>query len=89
MMTRPQAVIIERLPTYGVLQMATYRQIQNDIRARYGTVVKTCWIAHVKELNGLPRRTASNRRSRNVREVLCPVSMRPAIEESFRRFGMI
>jgi hypothetical protein len=69
--------------------MATYRQIQNDIRARHGTVVKPCWIAHVKELNGLAIRAAPNRRSRDIREVPCPASKRPIIEESLRRFGMI
>ena len=69
--------------------MATYRQIQDDIRTRHSTVVKTCWIAHVKELNGLPVRQAPNRRSRDVREVPCPASMRPLIEESLHRFGML
>lgn len=69
--------------------MATYRQIQNDIRVRHGRVVKTCWIAHVKELNGLSPRTAPNRRSPNVREEPCPASVRRIIEQSMRRFGMI
>jgi hypothetical protein len=38
--------------------MAIYRQIQESVRTRFGQVVKTCWIAHVKELNGLPRKDA-------------------------------
>lgn len=37
--------------------MATYREIQDDIRSKEGLVVKTCWIAHVKELNGLGTRS--------------------------------
>ena len=69
--------------------MATYSQIQEDIRVRHGRSVKTCWIAHVKELNGLPLRNAPNRRSPKIREVPCPESARPLIEASMRRFGML
>jgi hypothetical protein len=29
--------------------MATYKQIQDDIRSIHKVVVKSCWIAHVKE----------------------------------------
>ena len=41
--------------------MATYKQIQDDIRSIHIVVVKSCWIAHVKELNGLQLRQAPNR----------------------------
>ena len=34
--------------------MPTYRDIQEDVKKLHGRTVKTCWIAHVKELNGLP-----------------------------------
>ncbi len=34
--------------------MATYRQIREYVSEQYGYVPKTCWIAHVKELNGSP-----------------------------------
>lgn len=69
--------------------MATYRQIQDDIKKRHGRVVKTCWIAHVKELNGLNPRKAPNRISSSKREVPCPIAVRPIIEASMRRLGMI
>ena len=69
--------------------MATYRQIQDDIKKRHGRVVKTCWIAHVKELNGLNPRRAPNRRPSNKREVPCPIEIRPIIEASMRRLGVI
>ena len=69
--------------------MATYRDIQEDVRARTGRTVKTCWIAHVKELNGLPTREAPNRISATGRVAPCPPEMRPAIEESMRSFGML
>lgn len=69
--------------------MATYREIQDDIRSREGRAVKTCWIAHVKELNGLPLRSASNRRSASERVYPCPPEMRLLIEASMRRLGVL
>jgi hypothetical protein len=69
--------------------MATYREIQDDIRSKEGRVVKTCWIAHVKELNGLALRAAPNRRSTGARAYPCPPEMRPLIEASMRRLGVL
>lgn len=69
--------------------MATYRQIQDDVKEKNGKVVKTCWIAHVKELNGLRPRIALNRHSRAKRKVPCPPGVRPIIEASMRRLGML
>lgn len=69
--------------------MATYKQIQEDIQGRHHRSVKTCWIAHVKELNGLNPRVAVNRLSAKKREYPCPPEVRPIIEASMRRFGML
>jgi hypothetical protein len=69
--------------------MATYAQIQEDVKRRDNVTVKTCWIAHVKELNGLPLRAAPNRISKTVRHVPCPPEVRPIIERSMRRFRML
>jgi hypothetical protein len=69
--------------------MATYKQIQDDIKRHDGRTVKTCWIAHVKELNGLKLRKAPNRKSSSKREVPCPDEFRPIIESSMRKFGML
>ena len=69
--------------------MATYKQIQDDINHHNQRSVKTCWIVHVKELNGLPVRQAPNRISTNTREVPCPDEVRPIIEASMRRLGML
>ena len=69
--------------------MTTYREIQDDIRNKEGRVVKTCWIAHVKELNGLAPRTAPNRRSAGARVYPCPPEMRVLIEASMRRLGVL
>lgn len=68
--------------------MATYRAIQDFVRARHGTVVQTCWIAHAKELHGLPVRTASNRHG-SQRVKPCPPEKLSLIEEAFRHFGMV
>jgi hypothetical protein len=69
--------------------MATYKDIDSYVRKHYGLSVKTCWIAHVKEMNGLKLRRAWNRRSASKREVPCPARFRPMIEEAMRSFGML
>lgn len=70
--------------------MATYDQICKDVMARHRTkFIQDCWIAHVKELNGLKPRQSHNRQSADVRVKPCPSDMRPLIEASMRRFGMI
>ncbi|NHN35628.1 hypothetical protein [Paenibacillus agricola] len=33
--------------------MATYKQIQDYVKQQYGYIPKSCWIAHMKEVNGL------------------------------------
>lgn len=68
--------------------MATYKAVQEDVRKRHGRAVKTCWIAHVKELNGLSPRIAPNRVSAD-RKFPCPDDVRPLIEDSMRRLGML
>ncbi len=68
--------------------MPTYMEIQDYVRRRYGFVPETCWIAHVKELCGLPVRKAWNRAGQ-ARMAPCPPEKRPAIKEAFRHFGLI
>ncbi len=68
--------------------MATYMQIQGWVKRHYMFVPKTAWIAHVKELNGLPVERAWNRQGPR-RAKPCPENKRPAIEEAFRHFGML
>lgn len=69
--------------------MATYKQIQEDVRVRHGRVVKPCWIAHVKEQNGLQMRLAPNRHSLDARVYPCPIDVKAMIEDSMRRLGML
>lgn len=68
--------------------MATYKRIQSYVEERYGYTVKTCWIAHGKELNGLPTRPAPNRISSKKRVNPCPADKRLLIEEAMRQYGM-
>lgn len=56
----------------------TYKNIILEVRRRFGLSVKTCWIAHVKELNGLPVRRSWNRDG--ARKHPCPSRCRKPIE---------
>lgn len=67
--------------------MATYAEIQDYVRRRCGFTPKTCWIAHCKELAGLPLGAAPNRDGE--RKVPCPVDKRESIMRAFRRLGLI
>lgn len=68
--------------------MATYKRIQAWVHQRYGWTPKTCWIAHCKEIAGIPRRDAPNRRG-SQRLVPCPPNKREPILEVFRHFKML
>lgn len=41
--------------------MATYIQIQEYVKSNYWYDPKTCWIAHAKELSGIPVQRSHNR----------------------------
>jgi hypothetical protein len=69
--------------------MATYREIQNRVRAHNGFVPKTCWIAHVMSDLGLTKNIAPNRISASSREHPCPPEKRPAILSALEHFGMV
>ena len=68
--------------------MATYRQIQDWVRQQHGFVPKSCWIAHVKEMCGLPVRRSPNRRG-EARLVPCPEDKLAAIREALLHFRML
>lgn len=69
--------------------MVTYSDIQKAVKRRYGKTIKTCWIAHVKELNGLRLKAAPNRISRHHRRHPCPHYARPLIEAVLRQHGIL
>lgn len=69
--------------------MATYKEIQNYVLEKYNVTVKTCWIAHVKEMCGILTSRAPNRIDANRRTNPCPMSKEGYIRDAFRHFGMI
>ncbi|MBI4301732.1 MAG: hypothetical protein HY664_03915 [Chloroflexi bacterium] len=69
--------------------MATYMQIQGWVKINFGYTVKTCWIAHVKEICGLEPRIAPNRLDETERVNPCPYDKIDPIKRAFRYFGTI
>ena len=69
--------------------MATYKEIQDYVKNKYGYSVKTCWIAHMKEKCGLPRKNAHNRFDPAKRVNPCPKNKEDAIKSAFIYFNMI
>ena len=69
--------------------MATYKQIQEYVKEKYGFIPKTCWIAHMKEVLGVESKVAFNRIDINKRTHPCPEDKQRYIEEVFRHFNMI
>jgi hypothetical protein len=69
--------------------MATYKQIQNYIKENYHISVKSCWIAHVKEINGLNPKKSPNRKSAATRCHPCPNNKVSLIASAMRHFNMI
>jgi hypothetical protein len=57
-------------------QPVTYLEIQKWVYRRHGFIPKACWIAHCKELCGLPLGAAANRQ-----EACCPPPMNRVIAE--------
>ncbi len=69
--------------------MVTYKKIQEYIKTNYGFSVKTCWIAHVKEICGLELRKAPNRYDERERTNPCPQGKIEPIKQAFRYFEMM
>ncbi len=61
------------------------KALQDRVRATRGRVMQTCWIAHVKELNGLPVKS----RRVGARKKPCPPEYRPVIEQAMRELGWL
>jgi hypothetical protein len=66
----------------------TYKAIQSWVKDTFGFVPKTCWIAHMKETLGIPRRVASNRLRIDLRSNPCPEGREAAILAAFVHFGL-
>jgi len=66
---------------------ATYAEIQDYVRKKYGKVVKTCYIAHAKEICGLNPKRSKQRPGK--RMYPCPDDKLPWIKDAFSHFKMI
>jgi len=66
---------------------ATYPEIEDYVKKKYGKIVKTCWIAHAKEICGLNPRRSPRRMGKRL--VPCPDEKLVWIKEAFRHFKMI
>jgi hypothetical protein len=71
------------------METASYKAIQEWVKDRFGFVPKTCWIAHLKELLGLPVRIAPNRMRVDSRSNPCPERRKAALIAAFIHFGLI
>lgn len=71
------------------MHTVTYEAIQNWVKDMFGFVPKPCWIAHLKELLGLPVRVAPNRIRVDSRSNPCPERHKAALIAAFIHFGLI
>ena len=69
--------------------MATYKEIQQYVKNKYGYYPKGCWIAHMKELSGIKIKISHRRYDENVRTNPCPENKMKDIKEAFIHFGML
>ena len=67
--------------------MATYAQIRVYVKEKYGYFPKSCWIAHAKELSGLPVKRSHRRKG--ARQEPCPPRKLADIQDAFRYFKML
>lgn len=72
-----------------IRQSTTYQEIQKWVKQHHGFSPKSCWIAHCKELCGLPVGIAPNRQTTEERVEPCPPDKQVAIKQAFRHFGML
>jgi len=68
--------------------VATYKQIQEWVKKKYGFTPKTCWIADVKEQCGLKVRKTWNRQGKQ-RLVPCPQDKIKPIKKALHHFKML
>jgi hypothetical protein len=69
--------------------MATNTEIQKFVQRHHGFIPKTGWIAHVKEIHGIPTLREASRARRGRAIEPCPAEKREAIEEALRHFGVL
>lgn len=67
----------------------TYKEIQQYIKKKYSTTIKTCWIADVKRAHGLTKRKSYNRLSPHSVKYPCPDKHHDKIEDALKHFKSI
>jgi hypothetical protein len=83
---------VVKIPTgkpSGGMEMATNAEIQKFVQRHHGFIPKVGWIAHVKEVHGVPTLRGLHRARRGRAVEPCPSEKREAIEEALRHFGVI
>ena len=68
--------------------MATYKEIQDYVKEKYGFIPKTCWIADLKSQYGLTTKVAYNRKGKKQIHS-CPENKKKFIILAFRHFSMV
>jgi len=68
--------------------MATYDQIRDYAKEKYGFFAKNSWIAHAKAEYGIKINPAHNRKAEKIAWP-CPKKHLPAFKEIFEHFEMI
>jgi len=66
---------------------ATYEEIQNYIKKKYDRNVKSCWIAHAKEIYGLNPKKSHLRMGKRIH--LCPEDKLSWMKDAFKHYKMI
>jgi len=66
---------------------ATYLEIQEYIKKKHNRVMKTCWIAHAKEICNLNPKRSHRRKGKRVYP--CPDDKLIWIKDAFKHFKMI
>lgn len=69
--------------------MATYQQIQEETKARFGFTPKTCWIADIKAEFGLTRGSAPNRLNQGSRKHPCPAHRKDELTTIMDELGVL
>jgi len=68
-------------------KQATYEEIRNYIKKKYGSNVRTSWIAHAKEIYGIDVKRSHQRTEK--RQWPCPDEKLPWIKDAFIEFKMM
>ena len=67
--------------------MTSYKEIKEFVEKNHGRKIKSGWIAHAKEVYGIPVKKAGNRKEERLWP--CPKKNLPLIKEAFEYFKMI